>query len=145
MYKRILLAYDGSQAGQQALLDSRELAQWSQAVLTLLAVMPPRMQVVGIEGGVYDQDLIEQDRQTYQAVLDEGLQRLSRSGFQASGEVLYGETVDEISRYAGQVNADLIVVGHKHLEGWARRWWRGSVSKSLIEHSPCSVLVVIAR
>ena len=35
MYKRILLGYDGSESGQQALLDSREIAQWSQAELVL--------------------------------------------------------------------------------------------------------------
>ena len=41
--------------------------------------------------------------------------------------------------------ADLIVVGHKHLEGWAARWWQGAISGALIEHAPCSVLVVIIR
>ncbi|MDP1887176.1 universal stress protein, partial [Polaromonas sp.] len=37
MYKQILLAYDGSKAGQKALLDCQEIAQWSQASLTLIA------------------------------------------------------------------------------------------------------------
>jgi nucleotide-binding universal stress UspA family protein len=60
-------------------------------------------------------------------------------------QVVAGETVDEIARYAKQIDADLIVVGHKHLEGWAARWWRGSVSKALIEQSPCSVLVAITQ
>ena len=31
MYKRILLAYDGSESGQKALLDSLDIAQWSNA------------------------------------------------------------------------------------------------------------------
>jgi nucleotide-binding universal stress UspA family protein len=34
-------------------------------------------------------------------------------------------------------------VGHKHLDGWAARWWRGSSSSALIEHAHCSVLVAI--
>jgi nucleotide-binding universal stress UspA family protein len=71
--------------------------------------------------------------------------RLAASGLTVHGEVLVGDAVDEIARYASRINADLIVVGHKHLEGWAARWWRGSISKSLIEHSPCSVLVVITQ
>jgi Universal stress protein UspA and related nucleotide-binding proteins len=78
-------------------------------------------------------------------VLQEGISRLAEKGHQAKGEVVVGEAVDEIARYAGKCNADLIVVGHKHLDSWAARWWRGSLSKSLIEHAPCSVLVVIAR
>ena len=145
MYKRILLAYDGSELGQKALLDCRDIAQWSQAALTLIAVTPIHMQVIGIEGGIYDRSLAEQDKEKYQGVLDDGLRRLRESGHQANGEVLYGEVVDEIARYAEKIEANLIVVGHKHLEGWAARWWRGSVSKSLIEHAPCSVLVVITR
>ncbi len=145
MYKRILLAYDGSESGQKALLDCRDIVQWSQAALTLIAVTPIHMQVIGIEGGIYDRSLAEQDKEKYQGVLDDGLRRLRESGHQANGEVLYGEVVDEIARYAEKIDANLIVVGHKHLEGWAARWWRGSVSKSLIEHAPCSVLVVITH
>ena len=145
MYKRILLAYDGSTSGQKALLDCREIAQWSQASLTLIAVMPLQRQVVAAEGVIYEQSVVEEDRQRYQGILNDGLRRLIETGHEAKGEVLYGETVDEIARYAKQVDADLIVVGHKHLEGWAARWWRGSVSKSLIAQAPCSVLVVITR
>jgi len=63
----------------------------------------------------------------------------------AQGELVVGDAVDEITRYAKKIDADLIVVGHRHLEGWAARWWRGSVSKSLIAHAPCSVLVVITK
>ena len=33
----------------------------------------------------------------------------------------------------------------KHLDSWAARWWRGSISGALIEHAPCSVLVVITQ
>lgn len=146
MYKRILMAYDGSQSGQKALLDCREIAQWSQASLTLIAVMPPQRQLVAAEGYIYEKSVIDEERARYQGILNDGLARLIDSGHEASGgEVLYGETVDEIANYAKQIEADLIVVGHKHLEGWAARWWRGSVSKSLIELAPCSVLVVITH
>ena len=40
MYKRILLAYDGSESGQRALLDCQEIAQLNQSELFLVAVMP---------------------------------------------------------------------------------------------------------
>lgn len=143
MYKRILLAYDGSESGQKALLDCRDIAQWSHSTLSLIAVMPLSMSLIGVESGVYSGDLIEQEKQKYQATLNEGLRRLEDAGYKTSGEVLVGETVHEITQYAQRMEADLIVVGHKHLDSWAARWWRGSISGSLIEHSPCSVLVVI--
>jgi len=145
MYKRILLGYDGSESGQQALLDSREIAQWSQAELVLVAVMPLPISAIGLEGGVYDETVEARERGHYQAILDAGVSRLTDAGLSARGEVLSGDPVQELARAAGQVGADLIVVGHRHLEGWAARWWRGSVSKALIEHAPCSVLVVITR
>jgi nucleotide-binding universal stress UspA family protein len=145
MYKKILLAYDGSDAGQKALLDCRDLAQWSGSELHLVAVMPSAMSFVGLEGGVYDVELEEREQRKYRGVLEDGLQRLSGAGFTAQGEVVTGEAVDEISKYARKIQADLIVVGHKHLNSWAARWWRGSISGALIEHAPCSVLVVIAQ
>lgn len=143
MYKRILLAYDGSAAGQQALLDCHEIAQWSHADLTLIAVMPLPLTTFGPEGGVYDESLQESEKPRYQAILDAGVRRLADAGLSVRGEVVIGDAVIEISSCARRIEANLIVVGHKHLDGWAARWWRGSVSKALIEHAPCSVLVVI--
>lgn len=143
MYKRILLAYDGSKSGQKALLDCHDLVQWSQASLTLIAVMPLQMDLVAVEGGIYDTGILDQEKKKHQSILDEGLRQLADAGYTASGEVLIGETVNEITKYARKIEADLIVVGHKHLDGWAARWWRGSVSGALIEHAPCSVLVAI--
>jgi nucleotide-binding universal stress UspA family protein len=145
MYKRILLAYDGSDAGQKALLDSRELAQWGQSELFLIAVMPSAMSFVGLEGGVYDIELEEREKKKHQAVLDDGVRRLAAIGSAARGAVVVGEAVDEITKYARKIEANLIVVGHKHLDSWAARWWRGSISGALIEHAPCSVLVVITQ
>ncbi len=145
MYKRILLAYDGSAPGQQALLDCHEIAQWSHSELTLIAVMPLALTVIGPESGVYDESLQADEKQRYQAILDAGVRKLADAGLTARGEVLTGDAVTEIAACASRVEADLIVVGHKHLDGWAARWWRGSVSKALIEHAPCSVLVVITH
>ena len=143
MYQRILLAYDGSESGQKALLDCHDLAQWSKAALFLVAVSPPPATAMAFEGGFYDGAHLEVERQQYQAILDDGLRRLRESGHVVEGELVTGDRVGEIVRYAQKIQADLIVVGHKHLDGWAERWWRGSSSPALIEHAPCSVLVAI--
>ena len=148
MYKRILLAYDGSESGQKALLDCHDIAQWSRSELFLIAVMPLSTIYVGVEGGFYDSGHEERDQreqQKYKDILEDGLRRLSNSGSTTRGEVVVGEAVDEITKYARKIDADLIVVGHRHLDGWAARWWRGSTARSLIEHAPCSVLVVITH
>ena len=145
MYKRILLAYDGSETGQKALLDCRDVANLNQSELFLIAVRPPPAVFIGGESGIYDPKLDQEEEQQYKAILEDGLRRLSESGQPVRGEVVVGDAVSEITTHARKIGADLIVVGHKHLDSWAARWWRGSVSKSLIEHAPCSVLVVITR
>ncbi|MFT3721458.1 universal stress protein [Pseudorhodoferax sp.] len=143
MYKRILLAYDGSEAGQKALLDGGDLAHLSGAELTLVAVMPLHVGSIGLEVGVYDQAAEDRERERYQSILEAGLQRLRADGHQVDGQVLCGDSVTEITRHAKHTGADLIVVGHKHLENWAARWWQGAISGALIEHAHCSVLVSI--
>lgn len=146
MYKRILLAYDGSQSGQKALLECREVAAVANAELYLIAVSPPAAALIGGEGYVYDARAEEEERSAFQRVLDDGLSQLRGEGRNVvSGEVVVGQPVDEITEYAKRIKADLIVVGHRHLDSWAARWWRGSISKALIEHAPCSVLVAITR
>ena len=143
MYKRVLLAYDGTETGQKALLNCRDIAQWSHSELFLVAIMPPPINVA-VDGVFYDGGSdAESVRREYQEILADGLKQLSEAGHAATGEVLVGDSVEQIASYARQISADLIVVGHRHLDSWAARWWRGSSTRALIEHAPCSVLVVI--
>ena len=145
MYKRVLLAYDGSESGQKALLNCRDIAQWSHSELFLVAIMPSPINVA-VDGVLYDSGSdAETERNRYEDILADGLKRLAEAGHAASGEVLVGDSVEQISSYAKQIGADLIVVGHRHLDSWAERWWRGSSTRALIEHAPCSVLVVITH
>ena len=94
---------------------------------------------------MYDPEQERLDKERYQQVLDVGVRKLAESGLVASGEVVTGDPVNEINDCARRIGANLIVVGHKHLDGWAARWWRGSVSRSLIDGAPCSVLIVTTR
>lgn len=145
MYQRILLAYDGSESGQKALLGCQEIAEWSHAEMYLIAVMPSPAVYIAVDGGFYDSGRDEEDKQRFRAVLEDGLRRLQEAGHTVKGEMLVGDAVQEITDCAKKIDADLIVVGHKHLKGWAARWWRGSTSASLIESAHCNVLVVITQ
>jgi nucleotide-binding universal stress UspA family protein len=53
--------------------------------------------------------------------------------------------VDAITGHARKIDADLFVVGHRHLDSRAARWWRRSTARALIGHARCSVLVVITH
>jgi hypothetical protein len=88
MYKRILLAYDGSGPGQKALLDARDIAQWGNPELHLVAVMPPPAAFIGGEGGIYDPEREKEEELRYKGILEEGLRKLSESGHAVRGQVL---------------------------------------------------------
>src|SRR5436305_5492891 len=120
MYKRILIAYDGSQSGQKALLECREVAGLGDAEIHLVAVSPPAAALIGGEGYVYDARAEEEERAAFQAVLQDGIARMRQEGREVvAGEVVVGQPVDEITEYARRIKADLIVVGHRHLDSWA--------------------------
>ena len=142
MYKKILLAYDGSASGREALLECSDVANLMKAEIKLLAVIP-LMSPVYVGEGFIPVEPIDDNKEQYQKVLTEGLKRLEKRGFSCEGQLNFGEPAEEIARVAKEWKADLIVIGHTRTKSWAERWWRGSVSKSLVEISPCSVLVAV--
>ena len=145
MYQNIVLAYDGSHASQEALLNCKELSQWHQSNVHLLAVVPYDLVSIGPESAYYSDEHNKVEHDRYVKVLNDGISQLSKTGINAQGELRRGDPVDQIVQYATEISAELIILGHKHRDSWIERWWRGSISKALIEESPCSVLVVILK
>ncbi|WP_374351592.1 universal stress protein [Limnohabitans sp.] len=146
MYKRIILAYDGSSSGQQALLSIKDLAHWERPKLTLVAVAPPlEMDLGAVEMGYLGSTSNVAIEDKLKEQLRKGVKALRSMGFEADGEILKGEVIKEITSYASNQRADLIVVGHKHESSLLRRWWSGSTAKSLVEEAPCNVLIVVYK
>lgn len=144
MFKRILIAYNGSIEGRSALLTCRELAVFTKADAHLLAVagMPANM---FLTEGFLPEELIEEEKTRAQEILNEGISQLEERGFSVTGHLSVGEPVEEICRLAMEIQADLIIVGHAQKTKFGTRWWRGSVGKSLLDHAPCGVLVARTR
>ncbi|MFI4885363.1 MAG: universal stress protein [Steroidobacterales bacterium] len=138
MYQRILLAYDGSIEGRTALREGALLARRYGAQVFVLSVIREAAGTKlgeGVGGGG-----IAQQRGDYERVLQEGMARLAALGFQASGKLVIGEPAREIAAYAEQVNADLVVVGHRR-QSAVGRWWSGPSGAYLSDHIRCSLLV----
>jgi nucleotide-binding universal stress UspA family protein len=62
-------------------------------------------------------------------------------GVTVSSEVLYGTPESRIVEKAEEMHADMIVLGSHGYRAW-ERLLIGSVSNSVVQHAPCSVLVV---
>ena len=138
MYKKVLLAYDGSIEGRRALREGAKLAQFCGAEVFLLAVVETAPALATLEGGV----AISMDEQiaAYKAILAEGVERLKAMGFTATARLGMGSAELEIAGVAQEIGANLVVVGHRPT-GPLARWWFGSVGTYLIDHVRCSVLV----
>ena len=145
MEQKVILAYDGSLASQHALLNCKELSQWKHAKVHLLSVGLYETISMGHEGSYYSEleNKIEDDQRL--KILNDGVEQLNKAGISATGKMLKGDAVDMLAEYAHTIGADLIMLGHQHRNNWLERWWAGSFPKALIEHSPCSVLVVIIK
>ena len=142
MYRTILLAYDGSQQGREALRQGTDLAILCKAQVHLLAVVAPGLGVTLAEAAA-PSDLPEREGEEVRRVLMEGAEELRRAGLAVETRLGTGNPAEEIGRMAHEVAADLIVVGHREQSALAR-WWRGSVGASLLAHAPCSLLVAVS-
>src|SRR3984893_689709 len=138
LYKKVLLAYDGSIEGRRALREGAKLAQFCGAEVFLLAVVETAPALATLEGVVS----ISMDERiaTYKTILAEGVERLKAMGFTPTSRLGMGSAGQEIAGVAEEIGANLVVVGHRPT-GSLARWWFGSVGTYLIEHLRCSVLV----
>ena len=143
-YRKILLAYNGSQEGKRALFEAADLAAFLQAETHLLAVasMPPSL---FLTEGFVPEELLEEEKKRTQTVLDEGIRTLRERGFTAVGHLAVGEPVEEICRLAKSLGVDLVMVGHNQNTSFAARWWKGSVGASLLDYAPCSILIAMSK
>jgi membrane fusion protein (multidrug efflux system) len=138
VYKRILLAYDGSVRGRAALREGALIARQSGAQVYLLSVIAeaPGTRLADGAGGAG----VTQQQENYKEVLNEGVARLKRLGFDPIARLVVGEPAEVIGAVAEEIGADLVVVGH-HRQGVIGRWWSGPRGAYLIEHIRCSMLV----
>jgi nucleotide-binding universal stress UspA family protein len=137
MYKKVVLAFDGSIEGRRALREGAKLAQLCSAEVFLLAVVE-LSPIMAPDAGL----TIPLDEQTanYKAILAEGVERLKALGFSPTSRLETGDAGQRIAEFAEEVGAHLVVVGHRP-QGPLARWVFGSVGSYLVKRLRCSVLV----
>lgn len=141
MYKKILLAYDGTREGRVVLREGAELAVRCNAEVHLLAVVHPSIGILFAEAAE-PSGLADEEELHAEQVLAEGLANLQKRGLKAETTLSKGEPSAEILALAKRINADLIVLGH-HRRNAFSRWWRGSVDEEILAAAPCSLLIAV--
>ncbi|HWJ33646.1 MAG TPA: universal stress protein [Steroidobacteraceae bacterium] len=143
MFKRVLLCYDGSDAGRRALRRGAELAILLNAHAHVLSIVPGGMQDPFLVAGATGQACIMDDAtKRYRRMLDESVQWLQARGITADGYLTSGDTIDQITAYTKRLNIDLIVLGH-YPRPSGGFWWSGSQRVSLAERANCCVFVAV--
>jgi nucleotide-binding universal stress UspA family protein len=138
MYKRILLAYDGTVEGRAALKEGALLAKAGGAEVFLLSVVTESPGLLTVEGN--HAGAVAHALEIYTEILEDGLARMKEFGLAATGRVVSGQPTQVIAGCAREIGADLVVVGHRR-RSLMERWWSGSNNGFLADHLSCSLLV----
>jgi len=143
-FKKVLIAFDGSDHAMNAFTLAEELAKRYNAQRGVLSpvelpfpYLVPRIPPAEISAArefAMDDTKTKVDSLALQARTD---------GVDAKGEVLDkgGSPVKVILEYADNEDVDLIVAGTRGLGGFSKMLL-GSVSSGLVSHAHCAVLVV---
>lgn len=143
MYRKILLAYDGSTFSAAVLQQGAELASLCKAELHLLSIVVTTGSMA-IAEAVGPEDVWGVEQKYLKRVLEAAVQDLRSQGVSVIACVRSGDPAVEIAAYAHEVGADLVVLGHTS-KGMLTRWFQGSVGAKLLDHLPCSLLVATGK
>jgi nucleotide-binding universal stress UspA family protein len=120
VYKKVLIATDGSATAAHAAGIGIDVAKASKAEALILHVGDPK-------DGKKVLSKVEKD--------------LAASKVKLHTMSVSGDPADMICEVAEKEGVDLIVVGNKGMTG-AKRFLLGSVPNQVSHHSPCNVLIV---
>ena len=145
MFKRILVAVDGSRPSQHTLQMASELAGQHKAELHILSVIPllPAIVVEGFNPGYlpqYQEDLEKVIQQTLDKAAEDT--RKTHPKLKVTTHLKEGRPAKQIMETASEIDADLIVVGSRGTSG-VLTWVLGSVTREVADS--CTVPVLIAK
>ena len=141
MFRRILLATDGSPDAEEALTYARDLALRDGAQAIVVHAFEP---VPTYLGEPWRDRVIARHVSMGQDVASNAAQKLQKAGVDVIVEVLEGPPADAILRVADVRECDLIVMGSRG-HGALASLLLGSVSHRVLAHTRAPVLVVRAR
>ena len=143
MYRRILIAVDGSETSNKALSAALEMASYSggRSVLRLIHVLDQTAFLVGSDplGS-----LVNAMREAGQKILADGLAIVQSAGVQAETVLidrLGAHLAETVAADAKEWMASLVVVGTHGRRG-VGRMLLGSGAEQIIRLAPCPVLVI---
>ncbi|MCQ4342611.1 MAG: universal stress protein [Sulfolobaceae archaeon] len=141
MFKRIVVAYDGSDHAIKALNTAIELAKAFDSKLDVVEVVDTAA-LLGMGFAPIPSDVIAQIYNKAQNDVEQAKKKAQEAGVKdVTSQVLEGDPATSIIEYASKNGADLIVIGSRGLSTF-KRLILGSVSSKVVQESRVPVLVV---
>ena len=142
LFRKILVAHDGSDPADRAFAKAVALASVSEAELHVISVGEGAPRFAGTMGEV---DEYKHQMEEYFGKLGKRLQaEATKDGVTLHPHVVYGHEVESIVTFAKKHKYDLLVlgvVGHSNVLKKLMGNW-GSTAQNLTRLSPCTVLMV---
>ena len=149
MFRAIVVGTDGSVGASKAVLAAAELAATQpESVLHIVTVQKPLSPTALAAGEMaaaapVAAELSWEDeiKQELERTLGRAAETAGRAGdTRIETHARFGSPAEVLCDLAAHLQADLIVVGNKGMQGGKR--FLGSVPNTVSHHSPCSVLIL---
>ncbi|MFO7262522.1 MAG: universal stress protein [Bacillota bacterium] len=142
MFKKILVATDGSEGAKKAVHTAVKMLEGTSDVqVTLITVSQPVPLSLYADLQALNIDPMALSEQQAQELLEEESAPLKEAGISFDTQVAVGDPGTEICRVAQEGGYDLIIVGSRGRNQFAEIVL-GSVSNRVLHHAGCPVLVV---
>ncbi len=145
MYRKILVAYNGTSESRSALQECIRLEPAPSTAIHLLAVVntPPSVAIgeYAMVSLLAIEEEIQAEKQKMEHELAHGHAYLRAAGLNVQTHLEVGEPVPTIAELVDQLGIELVIVGHSRHQSLAMRWWRGATDALLVEKIRCSLLV----
>ncbi|PIP69365.1 MAG: hypothetical protein COW90_11100 [Nitrospirae bacterium CG22_combo_CG10-13_8_21_14_all_44_11] len=139
MFKKILIANDGSVGARLALKVAIDLAKKYNAELHSISVEEGVPHYAATIGEV--EEFKREANGYFKKISDEAYEAAKKEGVELKTKVIAGHEVETIVNYAKEGEFDLLVIGFMgHSKIFGRVW--GSTSQNITKLAPCTVVVV---
>ncbi|OGL39435.1 MAG: hypothetical protein A2043_06030 [Candidatus Schekmanbacteria bacterium GWA2_38_9] len=139
MFKKILIANDGSDGAKHALQVAIDLSKKYNADLHSISVEEGVPHYAATIGEV--EEFKQETNNYFRKVNEEAVEMAKKEGVKLHTKVLPGHEVETVINYAKDGKFDLLVIGFMgHSKIFGRVW--GSTSQNITKLSPCTVIVV---
>jgi nucleotide-binding universal stress UspA family protein len=136
-FKKILVAYEGSEYANKAFEAALDFAKSTKAEIVVASVIAPPEPSIALNSEMVVEKMISFYKDSYARLKG----KADAENITTHLEILSGPTAEVLVNYAESHKVDLIVIGARTSVSFLNKLLLGTVSHQVVDNAPCSVLV----